>query len=216
MPTLKRIAQVSACAASHLTLPHHPPHGSILVSTGIVAIAEIGDKTQLLAFLLATRFKKPLPIIVGLLVATLINHGLAGIAGVLVTSWIEPRTLRWILGASFVAMAAWTVIPDKMEESIEPSAIGAFGATLISFFLAEIGDKTQIATIGLAAKYNSLFVVVAGTTLGMMVADVPAVVFGDRIAQRVPLRLIRGVTAAIFVARQVDGGDIVEPRLFED
>jgi putative Ca2+/H+ antiporter (TMEM165/GDT1 family) len=172
---------------------------AFLVSTGIVAIAEVGDKTQLLSFLLATRFRKPLPIIVGILVATLINHGLAGIAGVFVTSWIEPRTLRWILGASFVAMAAWTLVPDKMEESIKPGAFSAFGTTLVSFFLAEIGDKTQIATIGLAAKYNSLFLVVAGTTLGMMVADVPAVIFGDRIAKRAPLRLIRNVTAAIFV-----------------
>jgi putative Ca2+/H+ antiporter (TMEM165/GDT1 family) len=172
---------------------------AFLVSTGMVAIAEIGDKTQLLAFLLATKFRKPLPVISGILAATLINHSLAGIAGVYVTSWIEPRALRWILGASFVAMAVWTLIPDKMEENIELGAFGAFGATLVSFFLVEIGDKTQIATISLAAKYNSLFTVVAGTTLGMMVADVPVAIFGDRIAKRVPLRLIRGIAAAIFV-----------------
>ncbi|MBG9388264.1 TMEM165/GDT1 family protein [Caenimonas aquaedulcis] len=173
---------------------------AFLVSTGIVAVAEIGDKTQLLAFLLATKFRKPIPIILGILAATVVNHGLAGALGAWLTSLVEPQTLRLILAASFVAMAAWTLIPDKLEDDAKFAAFGAFGTTLVAFFLAEVGDKTQLATIALAAKYNSLFEVVAGTTLGMLIADVPAVLLGDRAAHRIPLRLVRIVAALLFLA----------------
>ena len=138
------------------------------ISTGIVALAEIGDKTQLLAFILAARFKKPLPIIAGILVATLINHGLAGALGAWITSMVNPSLMQWVLGASFIAMAVWTLIPDKIEEEETQvvAKLGVFGATLITFFLAEMGDKTQIATVALAAHYASPVWVVAGTTLG--------------------------------------------------
>ncbi len=172
---------------------------AFLVSTGIVALAEIGDKTQLLAFILAAKFRRPLPIILGILVATLANHGFAGAVGAWVTTLLGPQTLRWVLGVSFIAMAVWTLIPDKFdEEDAKLARFGVFGTTLIAFFLAEMGDKTQIATIALAAQYNALFAVVAGTTLGMMLANVPAVLFGDRIASRMPVRLVHGIAAAIF------------------
>ncbi|MBA3998688.1 MAG: hypothetical protein BGO63_12430 [Candidatus Accumulibacter sp. 66-26] len=172
---------------------------AFLVSTGIVALAEIGDKTQLLAFILAAKFRRPLPIILGILVATLANHGFAGAVGAWVTTLLGPQTLRWVLGVSFIAMAVWTLIPDKFdEEDAKLARFGVFGTTLIAFFLAEMGDKTQIATIALAAQYNALFAVVAGTTLGMMLANVPAVLFGDRIAARMPVRLVHGIAAAIF------------------
>jgi putative Ca2+/H+ antiporter (TMEM165/GDT1 family) len=172
---------------------------AFLVSTGIVALAEIGDKTQLLAFILAAKFRKPLPIILGILVSTLANHGFAGALGSWITSLLEPQTLRWILGISFIAMAIWTVIPDKFDEGDAKLArFGVFGTTVIAFFLAEMGDKTQIATVALAAQYNAFFAVVAGTTLGMMIANVPAVLLGDRIAKRMPVRLVHGVAAAIF------------------
>ena len=172
---------------------------AFLVSTGIVAVAEIGDKTQLLAFLLATKFRKPVPIILGILAATVVNHGLAGALGAYLTSLVEPQTLRLILAASFAGMAIWTIIPDKLDEAAKLATFGAFGTTLVAFFLAEIGDKTQIATVALAAKYDSLFSVVAGTTLGMLVADVPAVLLGERAANRIPLRLVRAVAAALFL-----------------
>ena len=174
---------------------------SILVSTGVVALAEIGDKTQLLAFLLAARFKKPIPIILGILVATLFNHGLAGALGAWITTTISPEVLRWILGLSFIAMAIWTLIPDKIEEEEAGVArrFGVFGATLITFFLAEMGDKTQIATIALAAHYATPLLVVAGTTLGMLIADVPAVFIGDRLAAKIPMRLVHSIAAAIFM-----------------
>jgi Ca2+/H+ antiporter, TMEM165/GDT1 family len=172
---------------------------AFLVSTGIVALAEIGDKTQLLAFILAAKFRKPLPIILGILVSTLANHGFAGALGSWITSLMEPQTLRWILGISFIAMAIWTLIPDKFDEGDAKLArFGVFGTTVIAFFLAEMGDKTQIATVALAAQYNAFFAVVAGTTLGMMIANVPAVLLGDRIAKRMPVRLVHGVAAAIF------------------
>ena len=171
---------------------------AFLVSTGIVALAEIGDKTQLLAFILAAKFRRPLPIILGILVATLANHGFAGAVGAWVTTLLGPQTLRWVLGVSFIAMAVWTLIPDKFDEDAKLARFGVFGTTLIAFFLAEMGDKTQIATIALAAQYNALFAVVAGTTLGMMLANVPAVLFGDRIAARMPVRLVHGSAAAIF------------------
>jgi putative Ca2+/H+ antiporter (TMEM165/GDT1 family) len=172
---------------------------AFLISTGIVALAEIGDKTQLLAFILAAKFRKPVPIIIGILVATIANHAFAGALGSWITSMVAPGTMRWVLGLSFIAMAIWTLIPDKFEEEDAKLArYGVFGTTLIAFFLAEMGDKTQVATVALAAQYQSLIAVVAGTTLGMMVANVPAVVMGDRIANRMPVRLVHGVAALIF------------------
>ena len=172
---------------------------AFLVSTGIVALAEIGDKTQLLAFILAAKFRKPLPIVLGILVATIANHAFAGALGAWLTALISPQTLRWVLGISFIAMAIWTLIPDKFdEEDAKLARYGVFGTTLIAFFLAEMGDKTQVATVALAAQYNAFFMVVAGTTLGMMIANVPAVLLGDRIADRMPVRLVHGIAAAIF------------------
>ena len=172
---------------------------AFLVSTGIVALAEIGDKTQLLAFILAAKFRKPVPIIIGILIATLANHGFAGAVGAWVTTLLGPETLRWVLGVSFIGMAIWTLVPDELDEDDAKLAqLGVFGTTLVAFFLAEMGDKTQIATIALAAQYQSLAMVVAGTTLGMMLANVPAVILGDRIANRIPVRLVHGIAAAIF------------------
>ena len=173
---------------------------SLLVSTGVVALAEIGDKTQLLAFILAARFKKPAPIILGILLATLVNHGLAGALGAWITSAISPGTLRWVLGLSFIGMAIWTLIPDKIEEEETQVAqrLGVFGATLITFFLAEMGDKTQIATVAMSAHYADPLLVVMGTTLGMLIADVPAVFVGDKLATRIPMRLVHTIAAAIF------------------
>lgn len=172
---------------------------AFLVSTGIVALAEIGDKTQLLAFILAAKFRKPLPIIVGILIATLANHAFAGALGTWITSHLGPEVLRWVLGVSFLAMAVWTLIPDKFDENdAKLSRYGVFCTTLIAFFLAEMGDKTQIATVALAARYQALVAVVAGTTLGMMIANVPAVLLGDRIAQRLPVRVMHGLAAAVF------------------
>jgi putative Ca2+/H+ antiporter (TMEM165/GDT1 family) len=173
---------------------------SLLVSTGVVALAEIGDKTQLLAFILAARFKKPLPIILGILVATLINHGLAGALGAWITSAVTPEILRWVLGISFIGMAIWTMIPDKIEDEETKVAqkFGVFGATLITFFLAEMGDKTQIATVAMAAHYAAPLMVVIGTTLGMLIADVPAVLIGDKFANKIPMKLVHSIAAAIF------------------
>lgn len=172
---------------------------SFLVSTGIVALAEIGDKTQLLAFILAAKFRRPVPIIVGILLATIANHGFAGALGAWITSLVAPGTLRWVLGLSFVGMAVWTLIPDKFdEEEAKLARFGVFGTTLVAFFLAEMGDKTQVATVALAAQYHAFVPVVLGTTLGMMVANVPAVLLGDRIADRMPVRLVHMIAAAIF------------------
>ncbi|MDP1969084.1 MAG: TMEM165/GDT1 family protein [Burkholderiaceae bacterium] len=173
---------------------------SLFVSTGVVALAEIGDKTQLLAFILAARFKKPVPIIMGILVATLVNHGLAGALGAWITSAVSPEVLRWLLGLSFIGMAVWTMIPDKIEEEETQISrrFGVFGATLITFFLAEMGDKTQIATIAMAAHYAAPLLVVIGTTLGMLIADVPAVFIGDKLANRIPMKLVHSIAAAIF------------------
>jgi Ca2+/H+ antiporter, TMEM165/GDT1 family len=174
----------------------------LFISTGVVALAEIGDKTQLLAFLLAARFKKPVPIVLGILLATLVNHGLAGALGAWITSAVSPAALRWILGLGFLAMAAWTLVPDAIEdeEASIASRFGVFGATLVTFFLAEMGDKTQVATIALAAHYAAPLTVVLGTTLGMLVADVPAVFIGDKLADRIPMKLVHGIAAAIFAA----------------
>ncbi len=184
---------------------------ALLVSTGVVALAEMGDKTQLLAFILAARFKKPLPIILGILVATLVNHGLAGALGGWITSAVSPEILRWVLGLSFIAMAIWTLIPDKIEEEETTIAgkLGVFGATLITFFLAEMGDKTQIATVAMAAHYSApaigahfttLLMVIMGTTLGMLIANVPAVFIGDKLADRIPMKLVHTIAAFIFAA----------------
>ena len=172
---------------------------AFLISTGIVALAEIGDKTQLLAFILAAKFRKPLPIIMGILLATLANHGFAGALGSWITSLASPQTMRWVLGVSFIGMALWTLIPDKFdEEDAKLARFGVFGTTLLAFFLAEMGDKTQVATVALAAQYQALVAVVAGTTLGMMIANVPAVLLGDRIADRMPTKAVHAVAAAIF------------------
>ena len=172
---------------------------AFLVSTGIVSLAEIGDKTQLLSFILAAKFRKPLPISMGILAATLANHTLAGALGAWLTTVLGPMALRWILGVSFLAMAAWMLVPDKFEEGDAKLApMGVFGTTLVAFFLAEMGDKTQVATVALAAQYNALAAVIAGTTLGMMIANVPAVILGERIAHRMPTRLVHGIAAAIF------------------
>ena len=173
---------------------------ALFVSTGVVALAEIGDKTQLLAFILAARFKKPLPIILGILVATLVNHGLAGALGAWITTSVSPGILRWVLGISFIGMAFWTMIPDKIEEEETRVAtrFGIFGATLITFFLAEMGDKTQLATVALAAHYGTPLMVVIGTTLGMLIADVPAVFVGDKLADKIPMKLVHSIAAAIF------------------
>jgi putative Ca2+/H+ antiporter (TMEM165/GDT1 family) len=178
---------------------------AFLVSTGIVALAEMGDKTQLLSLVLAARYRKPLPIVLGILVATLVNHGLAGAAGAWITTLLGPDVLRWVLGGSFIAMALWMLIPDKLDEGDSATAprLGVFGTTVIAFFLAEMGDKTQIATVMLAARYHAWFAVVAGTTLGMMLANVPAVWFGDRITRSVPLRVVHIVSAVIFAGMGV-------------
>ena len=174
---------------------------AFLVSTGIVALAEIGDKTQLLSFILAAKFRKPLPIVFGILVATLLNHAFAGALGAWITSVVSPETMRWVLGVSFIAMAGWTLIPDKFDESEAKFArFGVFGTTLVAFFIAEMGDKTQVATVALAAQYNAVVVVVIGTTLGMMIANVPAVYLGDRIADRMPVRTVHIIAACIFAA----------------
>jgi putative Ca2+/H+ antiporter (TMEM165/GDT1 family) len=173
---------------------------AFLVSTGIVALAEIGDKTQLLSLVLAARYRKPLPIIFGIFVATVLNHALAGALGTWITQLMGPDLLRWVLGLSFIAMAIWMLIPDKLDEDEEAAGkrLGVFGATVVAFFLAEMGDKTQIATIALAAQYGSFTWVVLGTTLGMMIANVPAVLVGDKAATKLPVKLVHAVAAVIF------------------
>ena len=173
---------------------------SLLISTGVVALAEIGDKTQLLAFILAARFKKPLPIIAGIFTATIVNHGLAGALGAWITATVSPEVLRWVLGISFIGMAAWTLIPDKIEdeEAALAKGFGIYGATVVTFFLAEMGDKTQLATVALAAHYGAPLLVVIGTTLGMLIADVPAVLVGGRLSARIPMKLVHSIAAAIF------------------
>lgn len=174
---------------------------AFLVSTGIVALAEMGDKTQLLALILAARFRKPWPIVLGIFTATVINHGLAGAVGAWVQTLIGPDALRWILGLSFIAMAIWMLIPDKIDdEGLEGhSRWGVFGTTVVAFFLAEMGDKTQIATVMLAAQFNAYLWVVVGTTLGMMLANAPVVWLGDKLVKRVPIRMVHIVSACIFL-----------------
>ncbi|HNQ10977.1 MAG TPA: TMEM165/GDT1 family protein [Giesbergeria sp.] len=174
---------------------------AFLVSTSIVALAEMGDKTQLLALVLAARFRKPWPIVWGIFVATVFNHALAGAAGAWITTLIGPQMLRWVLGVSFIAMAVWMLIPDKLEDGDtgEGPRWGVFGTTVVAFFLAEMGDKTQIATVMLAAQYSGWLWVVAGTTLGMMLANAPVVWLGERITRRIPLRTVHVVSAGIFL-----------------
>jgi putative Ca2+/H+ antiporter (TMEM165/GDT1 family) len=174
---------------------------ALLVSTGVVALAEIGDKTQLLALILATRFRKPVPIVFGILVATLANHAFAGAIGSWLTAVIGAHAMRWILGLSFLAMAAWTLVPDSPpDESASAPRFGIFLTTAIAFFLVEMGDKTQIATVALAAQFHSLLWVVIGTTIGMMFANVPVVYLGDMLIKRVPLKWVRIVAAMAFAA----------------
>jgi putative Ca2+/H+ antiporter (TMEM165/GDT1 family) len=172
---------------------------AFLTSTLVVALAEIGDKTQLLSLLLAARYKKPLPIIIGILIATLANLALAGALGAWIRSLLAPEVLRWIVGGSLLAIAAWTLKPDKLKESVrESSRYGVFALTCVVFFLAEMGDKTQIATIALAARYDALMRVVIGTTLGMMIANVPVVFLGSAASHRIPFRAVRIVAALLF------------------
>ena len=174
---------------------------AFLVSAGIVALAEIGDKTQLLALILSARFRRPVPIILGILVSTLANHALAGYVGAWVAAKVGPDLMRWILGLSFLAMAAWILVPDKVDDdeaTSQRARFGVFGTTAIAFFLLEMGDKTQIATIALAAKYPSLAAVVAGTTVGMMLANVPAVLLGEVASKKLPLKLVHGIAAGLF------------------
>ncbi len=173
------------------------------ISTGVVALGEMGDKTQLLAVLLAVRFKKPVPIILGILLATLANHALAGALGGWVASALGSDVLRWVIGLSFIAMAAWMLVPDKIEADLvvrDFATWGVLGTTVVAFFLAEMGDKTQIATVALAARYSDLVAVVAGSTAGMMLANVPAVYLGNQLAERISMAWVHGVSAAIFVA----------------
>ncbi len=172
------------------------------VSAGIVALAEIGDKTQLLALVLAARFRKTWPIVLGILCATVVNHGLAGAVGTLAAWLIDAGVLRWVLGLSFLAMAAWVLVPDRLdgEEAGAVTRHGVFVTTFISFFFAEMGDKTQIATVALAAQYSAPLLVVAGTTLGMLIADVPAVYVGERLGVKLPIKVIRVVAALLFAA----------------
>lgn len=179
--------------------------GGFLLSTAVVAIAEIGDKTQLLAFLLAARFRAPVPVIFGILGATLANHALAAVAGVTLAAWLQNSALTWALGLSFLVMALWTLKPDHLEEKELPQRRrwGAFLATLVAFFFVEMGDKTQVATMALAAHFQHLLAVTAGSTLGMMLANVPAVLLGDRAAGRLPLRTIRSGAACLFAVMGV-------------
>ncbi|WP_312130368.1 TMEM165/GDT1 family protein [Diaphorobacter nitroreducens] len=174
---------------------------AFLVSTAIVTLAEMGDKTQLLSLVLAARFRKPWPIVLGIFVATLANHALAGAVGSWVTTVLGPQVLRWVLGLSFIAMAVWMLIPDKLDDDGGGAAprFGVFGTTLVAFFLAEMGDKTQVATVMLAAQYSAYFWVVAGTTLGMMLANAPVVWLGDRLVKKVPIRVVHLVSALIFL-----------------
>ena len=173
---------------------------AFLVSTGIVALAEMGDKTQLLSLVLAARFRKPWPIVWGILVATLVNHGLAGAVGSWVTTQLGPQALRWVLGGSFLAIAVWILIPDKLDEEGDNAnpRWGVFATTMVAFFIAEMGDKTQIATVMLAAQFQSWFWVVAGTTLGMMLANAPVVWLGEAITRKISLTWVHRVSAVIF------------------
>ncbi|TCG01220.1 hypothetical protein BZM26_08730 [Paraburkholderia strydomiana] len=175
---------------------------AFLISTGAVALAEIGDKTQLLSLVLAARYRKPVPIILGVLAATLVNHAGAGALGAWLGSLLTPTVMRWALAISFIGMGLWILVPDKLaddEANTNRTHLGVFGATVVAFFLAEMGDKTQIATVALAARFHDFFGVVAGTTLGMMLANVPAILLGDRFAHRLPTGVVHGIAAVLFV-----------------
>ncbi|MFP3568814.1 TMEM165/GDT1 family protein [Paraburkholderia sp. SIMBA_030] len=175
---------------------------AFLISAGAVALAEIGDKTQLLSLVLAARYRKPLPIILGVLAATLVNHACAGALGAWLGSLLTPTIMRWALAASFIAMGLWILVPDRLDDeeaNTNRTHFGVFGATVVTFFLAEMGDKTQIATVALAARFHDFFGVVAGTTLGMMIANVPAILLGDRFAHKLPTSLVHGIAAVMFV-----------------
>ena len=174
---------------------------AFFVSTGLTALAEIGDRTQLLAFLLAARYRQAPQIVLGILLATLLNHLLAGLVGAWLAALLEPQILRWLLGLSFIVMACWILVPDEIDHARLPATqMGVITATMVTFFLAEMGDKTQIATVALTARFDALFWVIAGTTLGMMIANVPAVYLGDRLAHRLPIRTIQYTAAALFAA----------------
>jgi len=173
---------------------------AFLASVGLVALAEVGDKTQLLSLALASRFRRPVPIILGILFATLLNHALASAVGAWLTSFLGPRLLQWILAASFLAMAIWMLIPDKLDDTQGPGRLGVFGTTFIAFFIAEMGDKTQLATVALAARYAEFYAVVAGTTAGMLLANVPVVIFGERLSRRLPVVWVHRVAALLFAA----------------
>lgn len=175
---------------------------AFLVSTSVVALAEMGDKTQLLSLILAARYRKPLPIIFGILAATLLNHAMAGALGAWLSSLMSPTTLSWVMAAAFIGMGLWILVPDKLDEddvALPKKQMGVFFATLSAFFLAEMRDKTQFATIALAAQYSDVFTVVLGTTLGMMMANAPAVYLGNRFAQRLPTKIVHIVAAVIFI-----------------
>lgn len=178
-----------------------PPMNALLISTGTVALAEIGDKTQLLALMLAARYRKPWPIVGGIVIATVLNHSLAAALGDWLSSLLTPDVLRWIVAGSFIAVALWTLKPDKLDDGDDRlSKYGALVATTIAFFLAEIGDKTQVATVLLAARFHDFVPVVTGTTLGMLLANVPVVLLGSRFADRLPLKAARLTAAAVFAA----------------
>lgn len=174
---------------------------AFFISTGLVAIAEIGDKTQLLALLLAARFQRPWPIIAGILVATLANHALAAGLGAMASSWLQGPWMRWVLGGLFLAFAAWALIPDKLDDEEAPAhraGVSIFWTTTVAFFLVEMGDKTQVATVALGAQFQDVLQVTVGTTLGMMLANAPVVLAGQALAGRIPLKLIRGLAALAF------------------
>ncbi len=176
---------------------------AFIVSTSVLALAEMGDKTQLLSLILAARYRKPLPIVFGILVATLLNHAMAGALGAWLSSLMRPEVLNWVMAAAFIAMGLWILVPDKLDEddvAVPKQQMGVFFATVFAFFLAEMGDKTQFATIALAAQYSDVFSVVLGTTLGMMMANAPAVYLGNRFAQRLPTKIIHIIAAIIFIA----------------
>jgi len=213
--TIDRVASVWPGEQRGLCVPgRRTPVEAFLVSTGVVALAEMGDKTQLLSLVLAARYRRPLPIILGILVATLANHALAGAVGAWVTRVAGPDVMRWVLGLSFLVMAAWTLVPDKLDDGQPQSCrLGVFGTTAAAFFLAEMGDKTQVATVALAAQYSAYVAVVAGTTLGMMLANAPAVLLGERVTRSVPIRAVRTAAAGLFallgLAALFDVGNLI-------
>lgn len=196
-----RMGEATNCSLCRSIANAHPQNimDALLVSILAVTVGEIGDKTQLLALLLAARYRRPLPIIAGIFVATLANHALAGLLGHWVVTNVAPDILRWALGLSFLAIAAWTLKPDEIEDTqLNEGKFGVFLLTCVTFFLAEIGDKTQVATVALAAKYSNLYLVVAGTTIGMLIADVPAVFLGKVASPNFPFKLVRWIAASVF------------------